>query len=542
MQTDQEQTILQIKEAIEHIDRSMADKFLRAIKKGELNFPEALKYEKDLQLIDFPNISDKEAVEIMNGFVLTFFKFGISLKESLENRYLVQGTFNKNKQRKVLRQAIIGNEKEKIGKLSLGKWIREFEKLVNNKKDEREDSILRFFLDVSEVKNLSNEQKTVLKNILYAYKELLSDDLIDIFDLVDAQERLSQGKINLAQENRGAFVDLDDQNSQGEQYAETQRTFRSNVGGFSPKSSNDNSEVKKILNIVNLQLGDALKKFPNLGEQLITSAPLKLRYSSQPAKPSVKNWIADYHSAVGVRKHTTMERGNFIFHSENAKGLSSSERRRVAEVLKSLDDDMELEIDSNGQKIVFPAEKEKEISDISSKNLTSVDNVGNFPNKISSDAPRAFSYSQEKYEIPKSEIKNPVVSRIDWNPAQSVKKRMLESEGTISKKTSENAMESSSQAGGSLRFSSPQQLPVEKESVASGKSEIEKPFNDFKREEDKNSSQNRQHISRPVYKISPMGFLNKSDALDFGKQYQFKNGKNSDSEKSITSGNVVDLR
>ncbi|MDO8529329.1 MAG: hypothetical protein Q7S18_01535, partial [bacterium] len=56
-------------------------------------------------------------------------------------------------------------------------------------------------------------------------------------------------------------------------------------------------------NLVDLSLSQALKQFPNFGEQAVTSAPIKLKIFPSPVRPSVKNWIEDYRGTMGAEKH-----------------------------------------------------------------------------------------------------------------------------------------------------------------------------------------------------------------------------------------------
>ena len=118
------------------------------------------------------------------------------------------------------------------------------------------------------------------------------------------------------------------------------------------KIINDNS-LGENKNLIALSLAQALKQFPNLGEQLISSSGIKMRYFSTPVRPSIKNWIADYNEVVGVSDHDMMKRGDYLFHNENGKRLTPGERQKVAEILKSFDDGSMLSIDSQKQEVVF---------------------------------------------------------------------------------------------------------------------------------------------------------------------------------------------
>ncbi|KKP98508.1 MAG: Tetratricopeptide repeat protein [Candidatus Moranbacteria bacterium GW2011_GWE1_36_7] len=102
-----------------------------------------------------------------------------------------------------------------------------------------------------------------------------------------------------------------------------------------------------------LSLSAALAQYPRLAEQGVTSNQLKMRYSAELARPSIKNWIKDYQDNFGAVKHSPIDRGNFLFHSENGKRLSSFDRQKLATILKSLDDQALLMVDAETQTIIF---------------------------------------------------------------------------------------------------------------------------------------------------------------------------------------------
>ncbi|MFA5777572.1 MAG: hypothetical protein WC906_03980 [Parcubacteria group bacterium] len=122
----------------------------------------------------------------------------------------------------------------------------------------------------------------------------------------------------------------------------------------------DNFEDKKTeVEIIKISLSQAIQKYPQLGEQLVTSSPIKLRIFPQPVRPSIKNWIEDYRSMMGAQRHGMMERGNYVFHSENTKKLNAGDRKKLAEVLRSLDEDVALKVDPDRQEVVFEVFEEK---------------------------------------------------------------------------------------------------------------------------------------------------------------------------------------
>jgi hypothetical protein len=104
---------------------------------------------------------------------------------------------------------------------------------------------------------------------------------------------------------------------------------------------------------VSFKFSEALSKYPKLGEQLISTAALKLRVFPTPVRPSIKNWISDYHDYVGSGSHNSVDRGNYLFQSENGKKLTSADRQRVSDILKALDQDDVVIINPESEMIVF---------------------------------------------------------------------------------------------------------------------------------------------------------------------------------------------
>ncbi|HEX8974275.1 MAG TPA: hypothetical protein VF817_02185 [Patescibacteria group bacterium] len=109
-----------------------------------------------------------------------------------------------------------------------------------------------------------------------------------------------------------------------------------------------------------LALTPALEKYPNLGEQQVSINMLKLPFFQALARPSIKNWISDYHAVLGAGKHNSVERGNYLFRSENGKKLTPAERQKLSDMFKSLDEETPLAIDPVEQKIVFGFEGGRE--------------------------------------------------------------------------------------------------------------------------------------------------------------------------------------
>jgi hypothetical protein len=113
-------------------------------------------------------------------------------------------------------------------------------------------------------------------------------------------------------------------------------------------------EKRQTAALVRMPLLQALSQYEQLGNQLITQERIKIKSQTEPVRPSLLYWIKYYRDELGVGHHNSMERGNFLFRSENGKRLSPEERERVNLVLKSVEENVPLEIDTLHNSIVFP--------------------------------------------------------------------------------------------------------------------------------------------------------------------------------------------
>jgi len=105
---------------------------------------------------------------------------------------------------------------------------------------------------------------------------------------------------------------------------------------------------------VRLPLLQALSKYESLGNQLITRERIRVKSQVEPVRPSLLYWIKYYRDELGIGHHDSVQRGNFLFRSENGKRLSAEERERVNLVLKSVEENLPLQIDTERSEIVFP--------------------------------------------------------------------------------------------------------------------------------------------------------------------------------------------
>ena len=109
-------------------------------------------------------------------------------------------------------------------------------------------------------------------------------------------------------------------------------------------------------NKISMTVADALKAYPEVGEQLITSEKIVLKNFPEPVRPCLKNWLADFTFTLGRDKHTAMDRGIYLFQSANGKRLNSQDRNKLAYVLKAFDEGLTVNINKDSKQIVFSSQ------------------------------------------------------------------------------------------------------------------------------------------------------------------------------------------
>ncbi|MFH0898735.1 MAG: hypothetical protein V1855_04100, partial [bacterium] len=125
------------------------------------------------------------------------------------------------------------------------------------------------------------------------------------------------------------------------------------------KIINDTSvEQSSQAKLVQMTVADALKVYPEVGEQLITSEKIVLKNFPDPVRPCLKNWLADFTFTLGRDKHTAMDRGIYLFQSANGKRLNSQDRNKLAYVLKAFDENLPVSINKDVKQIIFQATTE----------------------------------------------------------------------------------------------------------------------------------------------------------------------------------------
>lgn len=361
------------REAINHIDSGIAEKVLREIKK---DFPilnlETIANDLEkkfydlkikMQIVNFMAITDKEAFNIFKNHLLVFFRIDIPIEERIACRYNYVGYSEKDFARIALKKAILEN-KERLGNLTIGEWVNRFEE-KDIALERSSNSVMTFVLENQDIQKLPASEQRILKIILYVYKKLIALKLIDIFDVAETLKESDNTKSNnITNEIR-------------------EQSF------FNPVSFED--DLTKNNNVLKISFSDALRKYLEIGEQLITLNHIILKNFPEPVRPSIKNWIADYTYNAGYNRHTSLERGNYLFQNENAKKLGYSDKEKLSFILKAYDDNLPVKINSNTKQIIFP---QKEIQ----KTAPAFEQKNNFPkteNNLRFTSPQKMSFENK---------------------------------------------------------------------------------------------------------------------------------------------------
>ncbi|EKE19849.1 MAG: hypothetical protein ACD_8C00096G0002 [uncultured bacterium] len=342
-----------------------------------------------LQLTAFPDLSDEECVEILRTHYLESFAINVPMENQLTAKLFYIPYLVRDELREKLKRGLVANM-QLLGGQTVGQWIQEFEKQFNVH-TRNESAPVQFVMQNPKATSLPRNDQNILKEMLHTYDYLLvstlpalGEDLKNILNSMPAGNEVG----NYA----GAY--LAPQQAMSQQGPDVMRRGVQ-FGIDQEQSSNKNSLAKSTL-------VKAIADFPHLAEQNITDSQIKLRSLPTPVRPSIKNWIKDFHDSLGARKHSPIDRGNFLFHSDNAKKLSPVDRQKLGTILKSLDEETLLTIDTENEKVVFEdIEKDgMQSSVISHQSVSSADRSSSSEPRDIIDVPRTFAQRREP------EIKN----------------------------------------------------------------------------------------------------------------------------------------
>ena len=216
-----------------------------------------------------------------------------------------------------------------------------------------------------------------------------------------------------------------------------------------PASKAETTEDVRVSSrdVMSLPLLQALSKYESLGNQIITNERIRIKSQVEPVRPSLLYWLKYYRDELGIGHHDSVQRGQFLFRSENGKRLSTEERERVNLILRSVEEDYPLQIDVERGEIVFPA----------------------FKNETATSVPREISRSPVDNRVPERAFQRPQPqpTTTPASPQERAAPRPDFSQGNLrmGQGTHFGSLEPKSEPKekGSLSFSSSHVFPAEKE-------------------------------------------------------------------------------
>lgn len=126
------------------------------------------------------------------------------------------------------------------------------------------------------------------------------------------------------------------------------RTLVESLGGSLPRNENAENrnesektkmpEREKESMLPQKPLREAVEKNRSILDQLITLNPLKLDDSENLVRPTLRNWLKDYIAKKGSGRHSSLQRNEFLFGSENGRKLEMPERTLLSKILESYDE------------------------------------------------------------------------------------------------------------------------------------------------------------------------------------------------------------
>ncbi|MGB3073111.1 MAG: hypothetical protein WBB68_02515, partial [Candidatus Moraniibacteriota bacterium] len=233
---------------------------------------------------------------------------------------------------------LLHNE-QKIGQRTVRDWVQKFDKDFPSM--EREGTAVNmFFTRVPEIVSMSKNQQGVLREVLRVYDQWFARPITTVYDVAGVYEKLSE------LEQKGVR-----EVNPNEFRAKYSSMSNSQQKGVSAGTGRQQAPAQKT---IRLPLLKAMSEYRHLSEQLLTNEKIKLKTSMEPVRPSLGNWLRSYREEIGIGFHETAQRGNFLFQSVNCKRLSNDDRARLNLILKSVEEDFPLEIDTTHETIIFP--------------------------------------------------------------------------------------------------------------------------------------------------------------------------------------------
>jgi hypothetical protein len=115
----------------------------------------------------------------------------------------------------------------------------------------------------------------------------------------------------------------------------------------------DNKTLLPPEDLVRLPFKEALKKYPEIEQQLITTSHIMLPDFPEKVRPSLKNWLSDFAYYQNDDSNNDALINGYIFQSPNTKDLPLEERTKLKQLLLSFNNNAALTLNRKVPEIVF---------------------------------------------------------------------------------------------------------------------------------------------------------------------------------------------
>jgi len=266
---------------------------------------------------NFAQLPDQECALIIQNNFLEALESESYVDWDIVTKFIVTPYADREALCKLLNSAIKKNIQQIAG-VTIGDWIRKYQDKYLDK-ERNPETFFEYVQNNQEIKRIPKKDQLLIARVLRIYDYLL---VIPIDDLDGPVSNILR--------------------------------FAMRSEATPGETTNGAIEEKPVeMKIENLPIDVAMEKYPELGEQLITSSHIKLKIFPEPVRPSIKNWLSDYTFTVGISNHDPIVRGNYIFKGENARLLSQEDRAKLTAILKSFEEKMPLAVNVNTKQVIF---------------------------------------------------------------------------------------------------------------------------------------------------------------------------------------------
>lgn len=304
---------------------------------------ELMELKEKLLFTAFPSLPVDQAADVIEKQLLNLIASEVDIDEVVYARFLFLGYGSQEDDRKVLREAILKNN-QRLGGKTVSEWLKIFDSVFPPENRE-EESVREFFTESPDIATLGKSEQSLLYKVLQVYDQWLARPIVTIYDVAAVYQKL------LELEQKGV-KEINPRTFQSQYFSPSGANYRlENNTSINTRSRPETQSQKTI----SLPLLQALSKYEQLGQQVITSEKIKLKTQIEPVRPSLVNWLKYYRDELGIGQHSSVERGEFLFRSDNCRKLSGEERERISLILKSVEEYLPIVIDAERQEIIFPS-------------------------------------------------------------------------------------------------------------------------------------------------------------------------------------------